>query len=154
MERGPVMVSRGEHLPGARVRDVDQRVGPFTQGQSFEIDCAIFRYDDVHVIARGGHRPAQSRDDPRQGSIGRGRMARDDRSTAGRHVGAAHEIQLPAGAAELPPPHCFRIACAIQVNLNGRVDRDDLRIAGDDAWRIDVIDRVRLDRGIVVEEVV
>ena len=50
--------------------------------------------------------------------------------------------------------HVLGVARAGQIDLDSRVDRDDVVVLSDDARIVDVVDGPALDRGVVVQELV
>src|SRR5206468_9847641 len=101
-----------ELLAEIRVREGDERPGALGDRLSLEIHDPVLR-DDVHDVgARRGDDVArrQRADDaalPLAALLVRRREA-DEGLAAPRRVGAAHELELPAGAGQVPMAGRFR----------------------------------------------
>src|SRR6516165_4887322 len=84
-----------------------------------------------------------------------GRRRRDNEGQATpRVVGAAHEIELPAGGAELMRIEELRVHLAHQVAFNHRIDRYDIFVLSNHPRIIDVVRGPALYAGIVVDQIV
>src|SRR5262245_57707816 len=94
-----------EIIAKVRMRDANQRLGAFGDRLPLQIDHPVLG-DDEHDVGTGcGHDIAwrQVQHDPAAAlaALVVGRREADERLAAFRRVGAAYELQLPAGAAEM-----------------------------------------------------
>ena len=69
-------------------------------------------------------------------------------------VGAAHELQLAAGAADVAVAGGLRGRLALQVDLRRVVDRHDLVVLHDVVRQVGVVDRAAQDVRVAVDHVV
>src|SRR5580765_2657393 len=133
-----------ETLAKVRMRDADQCLGAFGDGLPLQIDHPILGHDEHDVRSRCRHDVAlsQVQHDPATALaalvVGRGEA--DERLAAFGGVGAAHELQLAAGAAEMTVAVRFRRHLSLQVDLRCVVDRDHMVVLHDDMGRIRVVD--------------
>src|SRR5579864_4293953 len=102
------------------MRDRDQRACSLGYRLTFEIHDSVFGHDVHHVGARRGDDIAvvDARDDA-AGASGvalESRSEADERFAFARGIGAADELQLSAGATDLPD------ACGFGACLSGEID--------------------------------
>ena len=144
-----------ETLAKVRMRDADQRLGAFGDGLPLQIDHPVLGDDEHDVRAGCGHDVAlsQVQHDPAAALaalvVGRGEA--DERFAAFRGVGAAHELQLPAGAAEMAVTVGFGGRLSLQVDLRRVVDRDHVVVLHDDVGWIRVVDGAAVHVAIAVQ---
>ena len=74
-----------------------------------------------------------------------GRREADEGLAAFRRIGAAHELQLAAGAADVAVAVGFRGRLALQVDLRGVVDRHHAVVLHDVVRQVGIVDRAALE---------
>ena len=114
--------------PEIWMRDRDQRLRPFRDRPATQFRDAIFRDHHVGIAAGGGDDAvAKARHDRRDGAAARRRRHRHDAATALRAQAPAHEIGVPADHAEMAPTRDLGIRLAAEIDLQRRVDADQIR---------------------------
>ena len=139
--------------------DADKGLGPLPRRQARQVDGAVFRR---HVRRLGPRR----RDDVAVRKFRQDVGAADavgvevhgghgqEGLAVGGHVGARHEVQLAAGAADLPRPDRFGADLAVQVDGNAAVDGDEVVELADRLGSVDVVHGRRQNPLIIMEELV
>src|SRR5262245_29027536 len=145
-----------ERLAEVRMRDPDQRPGALGDRLALQVDAAVLGDDVHHVGARRGDHVAggERRDDAAlaRPALVVGRREAHERLPALRGVGAAHELELPAGAGEVAIARRLRRRLSLQVDLGRVVDRDDLLVLHDVLGQVRVVDGPGLHVGVAVDE--
>ena len=154
MEAALVFLGQGRAEVG--VGDADEVLGAVLEGASFEACDAVFGADVVDVVARGadggafGEEGLDARDFAAGGGAGHG----DDGLALAGERGAADEVHLAADAAVLADADGLAGHLPLQVHLEAGVDGDHAVVLRDDEGVVDVVDRVKLHVGVLVDEVV
>jgi len=78
----------------------------------------------------------------------------DERLAALGDVGAAHELRLPARAADVAVAGGLARGLALQVHLRRAVDRDDAIVLHHDMWRVGQVDGVAEEVGVAIGRLV
>lgn len=81
----------------------DEQLGALLHGLALEVHDAMLCHHIMGVHARVGHRARQFGHNARQAAALGGGMQGDEALAIARCIGAAHEVELPAGARELVP---------------------------------------------------
>src|SRR4051794_16786672 len=136
------------------VRNGDHRSGPLRNGFALEVHDPMLGDHVHHVGSSAGDDVAggQVDDDAARAHavtlIGRGHA--DERLPADRGVRAAHELRLPARAADVAVAGGLAGCLALQVHLRGAVDRHDAFVLHDGVRLVGQVDGVAQEVGVAV----
>ena len=131
--------------------DGDEGFGALGNGFSLQVDDAVFGDDVHHVGARRGDDVA-GREVKHDAAAALALLAirggeADKRFASLGRIGAADELQLSAGAADVAVAVGLGGGLALQVDLRGVVDGDDAVVLHDDVRRVGVVDRAAEESG-------
>src|SRR5690606_5463646 len=130
----PCVPGRLERLAVIGMGEPDERTRALAESLAVEIDDAVLGGDEVHVRARGDDAGARGElgDDAPAAALG-ARWQRDDGAPAGGERGAADEVHLTADTGDHARADRVGADLAGEVDLYGRVERDDVGVLADHA---------------------
>ena len=136
----------------------DEGFGAVGDGFALEVGQTVFGNHVHDVRARGGDDVAWGKLEDNAALalafllVGGG-QAKERLAPLGR-VGPAHELELAAGAGEMPVAIGFGSCLALEVDLGGGVDRDDVVVLHDHVRHVGVVHRQAEHVVVAVEGVV
>src|SRR5581483_3274502 len=141
-----------ERLAKVWMRDCDHPACALGQRLGAQIGGAELRHDNVRVAARGCHAAVEPMHDAAHAAAAGGCRQGDDGPSAGRAMSCAHVVCLPADAANVLASHLLRIDLPREVDLDRRVDGDELGNAPEHGIAVREIGWLECDRGIEMGE--
>jgi len=148
-----------ELVPGVGMGDIDQPLGPLPSVHPLDVECSVFRHEDMGDGPRNGHDPSRREvgDDPRLDIavlvLIAGRETNEGLAAL-RLITGENEIELSPRAGDLAEARGLGTDLAIQIHLNGVVDGNEIVIGGGNGRFVGVTDRIGGATRVVVKKVV